>query len=410
MRTRRSAAMTAAALALTALAGCGQGFDSNQAAASGPVSLSVLIGSSGDAETQAVRAATGAWADRTHNSVNLTLAQDAKQQLSQAFAGGTPPDLFYLDPAMFARLAKSGSLDSYAAALPDPDGFYATLRQTFTANGKVVCAPKDFSTLALVIDTDAWAQAGLTEADTPTTWDQLAAVATRLTTPQRKGLALSDTHDRVGAFLVQAGGWYLSQDGRTATADSPENLTALRYLQKLLTSGSAAFAKQVDAGWGGEAFGKGRAAMTIEGNWMIGALAKDYPDRHWKAVELPAGPAGRGTLSFTNCWGIPANSPHRAQAEQLVAALTDPAQQTALAKATGTLPSRTSAATAFVAEHPEQKPFLAGAEHARGPVTATGFDSVLSDFDSGLLGLSTGGDPEQLLKTLQRNASQALGK
>ena len=48
-------------------------------------------------------------------------------------------------------------------------------------------------------------------------------------------------------------------------------------------------------GWGGEAFGKQLAAMTIEGNWIAGGM-KDYPDVKYKVVELPAGPAGKGTL------------------------------------------------------------------------------------------------------------------
>src|SRR5690606_40176759 len=57
----------------------------------------------------------------------------------------------------------------------------------------------------------------------------------------------------------------------------------------------------VGAGWGGEAFGTGAAAMTIEGNWIVGALRNDFPDTPYRVVELPAGPAGKGTLQFTNC-------------------------------------------------------------------------------------------------------------
>ena len=49
--------------------------------------------------------------------------------------------------------------------------------------------------------------------------------------------------------------------------------------------------------------------MTIEGNWIAGAMTTDYPKVHYKVVPLPAGPAGKGTLQFTNCWGIAARQP-----------------------------------------------------------------------------------------------------
>ena len=73
---------------------------------------------------------------------------------------------------------------------------------------------------------------------------------------------------------------------------------ALRWL------GSFAFSSDIGAGWAGEAFGKQMAAMVIEGNWITGAMTNDFPDVAYTVAELPAGPAGKGTLQFTNCWGI----------------------------------------------------------------------------------------------------------
>ena len=59
--------------------------------------------------------------------------------------------------------------------------------------------------------------------------------------------------------------------------------------------------------------------MTIEGNWIAGAMTHDYPNVKYKVVPLPAGPAGKGTLQFTTCWGIAAASKNKAAAMQLVA-------------------------------------------------------------------------------------------
>jgi multiple sugar transport system substrate-binding protein len=54
--------------------------------------------------------------------------------------------------------------------------------------------------------------------------------------------------------------------------------------------------------------------MTIEGNWIRGAMKNDYPDVAYTVAELPEGPAGKGTLLFTQCWGIAAESPDQAAA------------------------------------------------------------------------------------------------
>ncbi|MEB0141408.1 extracellular solute-binding protein, partial [Undibacterium sp. CCC2.1] len=81
------------------------------------------------------------------------------------------------------------------------------------------CAPKDFSTLGLVINTDAWAKAGLTDADIPTTWDQLETVAKKLTTPDQVGLAIGGEYARAGAFMAQAGGNLMNEDSSKATAN-----------------------------------------------------------------------------------------------------------------------------------------------------------------------------------------------
>ncbi len=70
--------------------------------------------------------------------------------------------------------------------------------------------------------------------------------------------------------------------------------------------------------------------MTMEGNWIRGAMRNDYPDVEYTVAELPEGPAGKGTLLFTQCWGIAAESPNQAAAVDLVEYLTTPEQQLAV--------------------------------------------------------------------------------
>ncbi|HSP51723.1 MAG TPA: extracellular solute-binding protein, partial [Cryobacterium sp.] len=327
--------------------------------------LNVLIGSSGDAETASVNAAVAAWSESSGTDAKVSVASDLNQQLAQGFAAQKPADVFYLSTDALAGYASNGSLLAYGDELANKDDFYPSLVSSFTYDGEFYCAPKDFSTLGLVINTDLWAQAGLTDADIPTTWDELAAVSKTLTTDTQVGLALGGEYARLGAFMAQAGGSLMNEDNTEATANSAESVAGLEYAQTLLNDGVMSYASEIGAGWGGEAFGKQLSAMTIEGNWITGAMKSDFPEVNYTVAELPAGPEGQGTLQFTNCWGIAADSDNVGGARELVEHLTSVDSQMAFAQAFGVMPSVQSAADQWSAEYPDLAPFIAGGEYAQ---------------------------------------------
>jgi multiple sugar transport system substrate-binding protein len=366
--------------------------------------LTILIGSSGDAETKAVQAAADTWAKTSGNTVNVVAASDLNQELSQGFAGGTPPDLFYMGWDQFATYASNGYLDAYAATLPNAGDFYQNLKDTFTYKSTFTCAPKDFSTLGLIINTDLWAAAGLTNADIPTDWNSLEAAAKKLTTATTVGLSFGLEYARAGVFMNQAGGTLV--DGTTVKADSPENLAGLQFIQKLHDEGVYKMPSEVSAGWSGEALGAGKAAMVIEGPWIKG-IATDFPNAKYQAYELPAGPSGKSTFTFSNCWGIPQGSKTVDAATSLVEFLTSDDQQMAFADAFGVIPSTTSAAAKYASKYPENASFVAGSDYAVSPVNFAGSATVISDFNAQLASLF-GGDAKSMLASLQTNLQAAL--
>ena len=406
--TTRAAYGTGAVLLTSALAltGCGSGFSGDEGGSSsdGLTSsdkpLTVLIGSSGDAETAAVQSALDAWSKESGTEVSLQVASDLSQELSQGFAAGEPADLFYLSTDQIAGFASNGSLKAYGDELTNKDDFYPSLVENFTIDDTSYCAPKDFSTLALVINSTMWADAGLTDADLPKTWDDLAEVAKKLTTPEHVGLAFGAEYQRVGTFMAQAGGG-LVKDG-AAIADDDANVTALEYVKSHLVDGTFAFAKDVGAGWGGEALGKQSAAMVIEGNWITGAMQNDFSDVEYTVAELPEGPGGKGTLQFTNCWGMAADSPNQQAALDLVEYLTSADSQLAFSKAFGPMPSIKSAADEWTADNEALEPFLAGADYAQFPPNQNGASDVIADFNAQLESLKTA-DPAQILSSVQSN-------
>ena len=128
---QRTAVAGIAVATLFGSAACGGGFDDDQTdstQSSGPASLQILIGSSGEAETKAVQDAAAAWASSSGNTATVTPAQDLTQQLGQAFAGGTPPDVFYVDAARFADYASVGALEPYGDKLANAGDFYDSLQ------------------------------------------------------------------------------------------------------------------------------------------------------------------------------------------------------------------------------------------------------------------------------------------
>ena len=294
---------------------------------------------------------------------------------------------------------------AYGDLLENKDDFFTSLVENFTYDGDFYCAPKDFSTLALIINDDLWDAAGLTEADYPKDWDELVKVSEKLTEGDAVGLAFGAEYARVGAFMAQAGGGIV-KDGK-AIADSEHNVKALDFIKKNLDNGNFAFAADVGAGWGGEAFGKELAAMVVEGNWITGAMENDFPDVSYTVVELPADEQ-KGTLQFTNCWGIATDSPNQQGALELVEYLTSTEQQLAFSKAFGVMPSIRSAADEWKVENPEMAAFIDGADYAQFIPPVEGIAEVISDFNAQLETLKTA-DSEAILQTVQNNLEPLLG-
>jgi multiple sugar transport system substrate-binding protein len=369
--------------------------------------LTALIGSSGPAETYAVNNAARAWEKLTGNKVNVVVASDLGQQLAQGFASGNPPDIFYLGNDQVATYAKAGDL-APLDNLKNVKSFYPTLRAAYTYKGHLYAAPKDFSTLALVINNASWKKAGLKTKDTPTTWAQLAAVAKKLTRSGQVGLCTNPEFHRLGVFMVEAGGWLVSKDGKKATLNSAQNQKAFNFVKQMLKAGSMKLTNQLGVGWGGEGFGKQLCAMTIEGNWIAGAMTHDYPGVGYRVAELPAGPAGKGTLQYDGGWGLAAASKNKTEAMQLISYLTATKVEMGNAKAFGVMPSVKADAKEWKKLYPQWAPFLAGANYSRSIPTVPNIATVLGDFNQQLQGLPNT-DAKTILNRVNQELQQVLG-
>lgn len=341
--------------------------------------------SSSPAENEALQAQVAAFQEANPNiTVDLQLIPEYDTTIQAAFASGDAPDVFYVDSSKLPDYVDAGVIAPAGENLEDPEGFYPSLLEVFTIDGTLYCPPKDFSTMALQYNIDAFDAAGLEYPTADWTWDDLRAAAEALTTDDQVGLVVPPELPRILPFIYQNGGSVLSEDGSEVTFNSEETVGAIDFLLGMIEDGIAAAPADVDAGWGGEALGKATVAMAMEGNWVIQFMEDSYPDVNYGVTELPAGPAGEATMAFTVCYGVSANSENPEAAWSLVNFLTNEAGALAVAEGGfGVMPTRESAAEAWLAARGEEfAPFVAGAEYAQRWQLPVGFGEFTDAFNN----------------------------
>jgi len=403
----RAKAFSAAAVLLLAVAGCGDDGSGDGGGTQTGATLSMYAFSSSPAEDAVLRKVIDDYNKLGRNTVNLNILPEYDTALQTALAGGSPPDVFYVNDNKLPDLAKAGTLEPIGDKVDNPEDFYESLRNSFTYNGTYYCPPKDFSTLQLVYNVDELAAANV---EPPTTWDELSAAAKALTKPNRPGLALNAEFYRWGVFLAQAGGWPTDDGVTKMTMDAAPVAQALQYVTDLHKSGYAADVKAVGTNWGGEALGKGKTAMTIEGNWIVGAMKTDFPTVKYGVAELPAGPSGKGTMAFSVCYGVAKASRNKAAATDFVKFLVSPEKQLEFTKQFPVMPSRKSLADQWLADKPELKAFVAGGDYAKKSVFVPGFKTVVDTLNDGIQGLAKGNKPvAEVVSSTQSAGKDVLG-
>lgn len=403
-----SAALLATALVAAGCGGDGDGGSDGETTSLEGLELQVMGWSSSQAEDEALSALIEQFNAETGAKATFNPVPEYDATLQSALAGNSPPDVFYVDSNRLPDLADAGVLAPVPeGVISDPDDIYPSLREAFTYDGTWYCPPKDFSTLALVYDVQAFEEAGL---QPPTTWEELRAAAEELTTDDRVGLVMGVEYPRWAVFLFQAGTALTNDEVTEVTIESPQAREALQFIADMYADGIAASPSELDAGWAGEAFGQGKAAMTIEGNWIVPALAQDFPDREYAVAELPAGPAGKGTFAFTVCYGVAANAKNPDASWQLVEYLTNAEGAAAWTRDFPVMPARASARDAWLQQRPELEAFLAGAEYAHKWQFRPGFQDVIGVFDENAQAIVAGnGSVDKLIEETAAAARDVLG-
>lgn len=247
-----------------------------------------------------------------------------EQQFLSSVAADDPPDVVNMDRAKLGGYAARGALlpldecvkkeHINVGAYRDPAIDEATL------DGKLYGLPTSYDSRVMLINGDLLADEGLTPEDFDTSdWDRLERTTRKLVKSDGGKLSRIGFNPKIPEFFpmwVKAnGGSLISEDGRTATINSPKVVEALEYTSNLL---------KIQGGWGRvkalndsfDMFGtknpmtrKQIGALPFE-NWWVNVLAQNSPKTNLIAMPFKdrQGRAVNWTTGFS--FAIPKGSKH----------------------------------------------------------------------------------------------------
>ncbi|MBE9169227.1 ABC transporter substrate-binding protein [Pleurocapsales cyanobacterium LEGE 06147] len=332
--------------------------------------------------------------------------------------GEAAPDVFYLDISEAPFLMSQNvlePLDPYLTPEFDLADFATPLLESFRYRERLYGLPKDYSTLALFYNKQAFAAAGLTAP--PRTWEELLTYAKQLTVDLNQdgridqyGCGVLPDLARQVYKIEAFGGQLVDSNGYAAFATE----AALQGLQLLVDQyrldRSSALPSDLGTNSVDEMFGRGKVAMIITGNWTIPYLNETFPDLEFGAAEVPSINNKPGTMLFTVAYVMNKQAEHKAEAWQLISYLTG---KEGMQKWTSTgfaLPTRQSVLAALgYARDPLRAPLIAGIDYATPWQGGKNLSIVATNFNNQLLSTMLGEQPlKQAMVRAQESANRQI--
>jgi multiple sugar transport system substrate-binding protein len=413
MSRRRGLVAVLAALVIlvAAVAGSSLGSGTQHKAASGTVVLSGWAANPD--ELKLLRSVIRGF-ERTFPSIKVDyqpITGDYVATMLAKFSARQPPDVFYIDSNVFLDWVTQGllePLDSYAQKSGfSPNAFYPSLLNGFKYKGKIYGYPKDWSPLAMEVNTALAAKAGVNPAKIKT-WKDLTAAAQKLKPVMggdAKPICLNSTWDRALAFVYQNGGTFLNASKTKATIDSPAAKAAMDFYVGLIRQGLADIPAKLSVGWCGEALGKQKAAIIFEGNWLFPFMASTFPDVKF-ATERMLMNKTHGNLAFTVSYSMAKDSKNKDAAWQLIRHLVGQRGMTTWTSQGLALPSRSD-----VQPVAGRTPFLQDAPFAHPWQFAPKFSQVIDTANNELSAVIEGKEStSDMLKKISDTANSTLGR
>lgn len=368
----------------------------------GPVraeTVTVALWGSGPAEVAAFDQAAAAFTLATGIVVKKQVIEDKYMDvLKSRFAGHKPPDVFYLDAFEAPLLIASGALAPFDPVPGDEQDFYPQFLDAFrSADGKLYGLPKDYSTLALYLNPELLRKAGFQPTQVPTEFGALMRFARKLQAHLAPGVAAMIIEKDLARHLSAMesyGDPVITPAGYARFAGNPG---AYAYLNELVTGHAAhyLFSPKDDLGadWPGAAFGTGKAAMMMEGNWIQAALKHDYAGVPFVTREMPTVNGRKQTMAYVVGYAVAREARNKVAGIKFARFMTGPGLRQWIS-VSGNLPPRRSVEAAMgLGADPAMRPHLLGAGYATVWSRGDALPIMNFNFGSQFLAAFNGGKP-----------------
>ncbi len=344
------------------------------------------------------------------------IADQYMDVLKTRLIGDTAADVFYLDALEAPALMSPDilePLDNYITPKFDIKDFEPILLNAFQQNGKIYGLPKDFSTLALFYNKKVFETANLSQP--PQTWEQLRQYSKKLTIDTNKDNRIEQYGFGIAPelarqyFMIKAFGGELINSQEKPVFASSESLKGLQLIiDQYRQDKSAAQPTDVGTTSGSEIFGQSKAAMLIEGTWLIPYLKQTFPKLEYATAEVPTVAGKKGTMAYTVAYVMNKQSKHKSEAWQLISYLTGKEGMKAWTSGGFALPTRKSVAAALGYDKNRiYSPFITGATYATIWQAGKNLPIILTNFNNQFISAMLG---EQTLKSAMTKAQETVNK
>jgi multiple sugar transport system substrate-binding protein len=230
-----------------------------------------------------------------HQNIKVTMTtirwQDYYQKVPAAVLSGQGPDVGIAHQDNLATLAARRSiqpLDDIAGELKlEESDFIPAVWQGGIYQDKRYGIPLDVHSLAQYWNTDQLGKAGLDKP--PANKEEFDQAVAKI---KAGGVqypfwmpSLWPAHLIFYSLIWQNGGTPYSEDGQTATFNSPEGVEALTWMVDQIKAGNSPRNVAIDTQY--NAFKSGRNAGTFDGIWQINDLKATAPKLKWTMASIP---------------------------------------------------------------------------------------------------------------------------
>lgn len=216
-----------------------------------------------------------------------------EEKLPAAIASKTAPALVIKGNFDVATYGDNGIFqatdDFFEVTGTDKADFSSASLEALQYNGSQLMIPMQVHSTFLFWNKDLFLAAGLDPETPPTTWDEVAEYAKKITDSSKKiygvGFPISGAPCYFDAMFKANGGDVVSEDGKTSILDSPENLKTLQYIQNLVTEKNAP--KGATGADTDNLMLAGQLGIYCSGPWLVSGLKEN--DINFGVTAMPSG-------------------------------------------------------------------------------------------------------------------------